>query len=154
MKKTICISIFTFLTISFSHAQDRTSNPLLLQTWNLNKLDTYIYTYEKQDGFEARREGIRFQKNGKITGNLSKSVLRYDALEESNAKNGKLDRYIGNWKKASDSTLTIVFPYNTNMTGTFVISKLTENELKLRKVFSADIEKKLDSIRKTKDISY
>jgi hypothetical protein len=40
------------------------------------------------------------------------------------------------------------------MNGTFVISKLTEHELKLRKVFDAATEKKLDSIRRTKDISY
>jgi hypothetical protein len=153
MKKPICICILSLFAASGIKAQDRTSNPLLLQTWNLSKMDTYIYTYEKKDGFEARREGIRFQKNGKITGNLIKSTLRYDTLEELVTKSEKPDRYIGNWKKASDSTVTLVFPSNTNMTGTFVISKLTENQLKLKKVFSADIEKKLDSIRKTKNIT-
>jgi len=154
MKKPISICILSLFAISCIKAQDRTSNPLLLQTWNLSKMDTYIYTYEKQDGFEARREGIRFQKNGKITGNLIKSALRYDTLEEPVTKSEKADRYIGNWKKASDSTVTLIFPSNTNMTGTFVISKLTENQLKLKKVFSADIEKKMDSIRKTKNITY
>jgi len=153
MKKTICICIFSLFATSGIKAQDRTSNLLLLQTWNLSKMDTYIYTYEKQDGFEARREGIRFQKNGKITGNLIKSSLRYDTLEEPVTKNEKPDRYIGSWKKASDSTVTLVFPSNTNMTGTFIISKLTENQLKLKKLFSADIEKKLDSIRRTKNIT-
>ncbi|MBO9693959.1 MULTISPECIES: hypothetical protein [unclassified Chryseobacterium] len=153
MKKPISICIFSLLMTCGIKAQDRTANPLLLQTWNLNKMDTYIYTYEKQDGFEARREGLRFQKNGKITGNLIKSTLKYDALEEPVIKNEKADRYIGSWKKASDSTVTIVFPSNTNMTGTFIISKLTENQLKLKKVFSADIEKKMDSIRKTKNIT-
>ncbi|MBE4950681.1 hypothetical protein [Chryseobacterium culicis] len=153
MKKPICICIFSLFAACAVKAQDRTANPLLLQTWNLDKMDTYIYTYEKKDGFEARKEGIRFQKNGKITGNLIKSTLKYDALEEPVTKNEKPDRYIGSWKKASDSTVTLVFPYNTNMTGTFVISKLTENQLKLKKVFSADIEKKLDSIRKTRNIS-
>ncbi|PWW15911.1 hypothetical protein DEU40_13329 [Chryseobacterium sp. AG844] len=154
MKKPICICIFSLFAIIGIKAQDRTANPLLLQTWNLSKMDTYIYTYEKQDGFEARREGIRFQKNGKITGNLIKSTLRYDTLEEPvTKKNEKPDRYIGSWKKTSDSTVTLVFPSNTNMTGTFVISKLTENQLKLKKVFSADIEKKLDSIRKTRNIT-
>jgi hypothetical protein len=153
MKKPIFICIFSLFAISGIKAQDRTSNPLLLQTWNLSKMDTYIYTYEKQDGFEARREGIRFQKNGKITGNLIKSTLRYDTLEEPVTKNEKQDRYIGSWKKVSDSTVTLIFPSNTNMTGTFVISKLTENQLKLKKVFSAAIEKKLDSIRRTKNIT-
>jgi len=153
MKKPIYICILSLFSMSGIKAQDKTANPLLLQTWNLSKMDTYIYTYEKQDGFEARREGIRFQKNGKITGNLMKSTLRYDALEEPVTKNEKPDRYIGSWKKASDSTVTLIFPSNTNMTGTFVISKLTENQLKLKKVFSADIEKKLDSIRKTRNIA-
>ncbi|MCD9617866.1 hypothetical protein [Chryseobacterium gleum] len=153
MKKPICICILSLFAATTIKAQDKTANPLLLQTWNLNKMDTYIYTYEKQDGFEARREGIRFQKNGKITGNLIKSTLKYAALEEPVTKNEKADRYIGSWKKASDSTVTIVFPSNTNMTGTFVITKLTENQLKLKKVFSADIEKKMDSIRKTKNIT-
>lgn len=154
IEKTICICIFSLFAIGGIKAQDRTANPLLLQTWNLSKMDTYIYTYEKQDGFEARREGIRFQKNGKITGNLIKSTLRYDTLEAPvTKKSEKPDRYIGSWKKASDSTVTLVFPSNTNMTGTFVISKLTENQLKLKKVFSAAIEMKLDSIRKTKNIT-
>jgi len=89
MKKPICIFIFSLFAINSIKSQDRTASPLLLKTWNLSKMDTYIYTYEKQDGFEARKEGIRFQKNGKITGNLIKSTLRYDALEEPVTKKGE-----------------------------------------------------------------
>ncbi len=134
-------------------SQDKVSNPLLLQTWNLRNSDTYIYTYEKQNAFDKKRQGLRFQKNGKITGNLGNSQRKYDTLEEITPKNLKFERYIGDWKKVSDTTLTVVFPSNFSMNGTFIISKLTENELKLKRLFSADVEKKLDSIRRTKNIA-
>lgn len=134
-------------------SQDKVSNPLLLQTWNLRNADTYIYTYEKQNAFEKKRQGLRFQKNGKLTGNLGNSQRKYDTLEEITPKNLKFERYIGDWKKVSDTTLAIVFPSNFSMNGTFIISKLTENELKLKRLFSADVEKKLDSIRRTKNIA-
>ncbi len=154
MKKSACIFLISFSAVGFMKSQDRTSDPLLLQTWNLKSMDTYIYTYEKQKAFEKKRQGLRFQKNGKITGNLESSPFRFDMQENTPSKNLRFDLYIGAWKKASDTAVTLLFPSNANMNGTFVISKLTENELKLKKVFSAEIEKKLDSIRRTKDISY
>lgn len=133
-------------------SQDKTSNPLLLQTWKLKKLDTFIYTYEKQDSFDKKTPGIKFQKNGKVVGNLSISAFGDEMTESS--RNLKYERYIGDWKRVSDTTISILFPFNSNMTGSFVITKLTANELKLKKVFDAATEKKLDSIRRMKDISY
>lgn len=53
--------------------------------------------------------------------------------ENTPPKNLRFDLYIGAWKKASDTAVTLLFPSNANMNGTFVISKLTENELKLKK---------------------
>lgn len=154
MKKPICTLLFSIFSIGFVKSQDRTSNPLLLQNWKLNKLDTYIYTYEVQDSFDTKTPGIKFNKNGKVTGNLSKSTNGYDFKTDLPNKASKPERYLGSWKKVSDSTIAIAFSSNTSMTGTFIISKLNSHELKLKKVFSADIEKKLDSIRRTKDISY
>ncbi len=154
MKKSIYIFLLSFFAAGFIKSQDRSSSPLLLQTWNLKSMDTYIYTYEKQNAFEKRRQGLRFQKNGKITGNLNSSPYRYDTLEDVAPKDLNFERYIGDWKKVSDTTLTLLFPSNASMNGTFIISRLTENELKLKRVFSADIDKKLDSIRRTKIISY
>lgn len=154
MRKFVCTFFVSFFAVCSIKSQDRTSDPQLLQTWNLKSMDTYIYTYENQKAFEKKRQGLRFQKNGKITGNLESSPYRYNTQEDIIPKNIRFDLYIGTWKKASDTTVTLLFPSNANMNGTFVISKLTEHELKLRKVFDAATEKKLDSIRKTKDISY
>lgn len=135
-------------------SQDKTSDPFLFQTWKLNKLDDYIYTYEKQNIFDAKTPGLKFSKNGKIIGNLSKSANGYNAKDDFPGKASKMERYMGSWKKVSDTTIAIVFSSNNSMDGTFVISRLTESGLKLRKVFSPDIEKKLDSIRRSKNISY
>lgn len=154
MKKSIGILILSVFAVSFVKSQDKTSNPLLLQTWKLKKLDTYIYTYETQDVFDTKSPGLKFNKNGKVIGNLSKSANGYDATEDFPNKASKFERYSGSWKKVSDSSIAIVFPSNNSMNGTFTISRLIGSELKLKKVFSADIEKKLDSIRRTKDISY
>ncbi len=154
MKKSIPFLLLFFFAAGFMKSQDRASDPFLLQTWKLIKLDNYIYTYEKQNIFNAKTPGLKFSKNGKIIGNLSKSANGYDAKEDFPGKVSKMERYIGNWKKVSDTTIAISFSSNNSMDGTFVISRLTESGLKLRKVFSADIEKKLDSIRKTKSISY
>ena len=154
MKKSICTCLLSFFALGFMKSQSKVSNPLLLQTWNLRSADTYIYTYEKQAAFEKKRQGIRFQKNEKVTGNLNNSPYQYDTEEDINPKKLKFDLYIGSWKKVSDTTLSILFPSNSSMNGTFIISKLTENELKLKKVFSAEVEKKLDSIRRTKSISW
>lgn len=154
MKKSIPVLILLFLASGFMKSQDKTSDPFLLQTWKLNTLDNYIYTYEKQAIFNAKTPGLKFSKNGKIIGNLSKSANGYDSKEDFPGKASKLERYTGSWKKVSDTTIAILFSSNNSMNGTFVISRLTESGLKLRKVFSADIEKKLDSIRRTKNISY
>ncbi len=154
MKKFVWTFLVSFFAVCSIKSQDRTSDPQLLQTWNLKSMDTYIYTYENQKAFEKKRQGLRFQKSGKITGNLESSPYRYNTQEDIIPKNIRFDLYIGTWKKASDTTVTLLFPSNANMNGTFVISKLTEHELKLRKVFDAATEKKLDSIRRTKDISY
>ncbi|AZA79274.1 hypothetical protein EG347_18085 [Chryseobacterium sp. G0186] len=154
MKKSICILLLSFFAISFVKSQDRAFNPFLLQTWKLKKLDTYIYTYETQDVFDTKSPGLKFNKNGKVTGNLSKSANGYDSTEDFPNKASKFERYSGSWKKVSDSSIAIAFPSNNSMDGTFIITRLTSNQLKLKKVFSADIEKKLDSIRRTKDISY
>lgn len=135
-------------------SQDKTSDPFLFQTWKLNKLDDYIYTYEKQNIFDAKTPGLKFSKNGKIIGNLSKSANGYNAKDDFPGKASKMERYMGSWKKVSDTAIAIVFSSNNSMDGTFVISRLTESGLKLRKVFSPDIEKKLDSIRRSKNISY
>ncbi|MGH1520084.1 hypothetical protein [Chryseobacterium sp. JK1] len=152
MKKSICTCLLSLFALGFMKSQNKVSSPLLLQTWNLKNADTYIYTYEKQDAFEKKRHGLRFQKNDKITGNLNSSPYKFDTEEDINPKKLKFDLYIGSWKKVSDTTLSILFPSNSSMNGTFIISKLTENELKLKKVFTADVEKKLDSIRRTKNI--
>ena len=154
MKKSICILLLSFFAAGSVKSQDRVSNPLLLQTWKLKKLDTYVYTYETQDIFDIKNPGLKFSKNGKVIGNLSKFANVYDTKSDFPNKASKFERYIGSWKKASDSTITLVFPTNNSMDGTFVVSRLNGGELKLRKVFSADVEKKLDSIRRTKDISY
>lgn len=154
MKKSIPFLLLLFLAAGFMKSQDRTSNPFLLQTWKLTNLDNYIYTYEKQNIFDAKTPGLKFSKNGKIIGNLSKSANGYDAKADFPGKVSKMERYIGSWKKVSDTTIAISFSSNNSMDGTFVISRLTESGMKLRKVFSADVEKKLDSIRRTKDISY
>lgn len=154
MKKSISFLLLLFFAVGFMKSQDKTSDPLLLQTWKLNTLDNYIYTYEKQNIFYAKSPGLKFSKNGKIIGNLSKSANGYDAKEDFPGKASKMERYMGNWKKVSDTTISISFSSNNSMDGIFVISRLTESSLKLRKVFSADIEKKLDSVRRTKNISY
>ncbi|SIT14380.1 hypothetical protein SAMN05421786_106215 [Chryseobacterium ureilyticum] len=154
MKKLIPFLLLLFFAVGFMKSQDRTSNPLLMQNWKLKKLDTYIYTYEVQGSFDTKTPGIKFNKNGKVTGNLSKSTNGYDIKTDLPNRSSKPERYLGSWKKVSDSTVAIAFSSNTSMTGTFIISKLSSHELKLKKVFSADIEKKLDSIRRTKDISY
>lgn len=153
MKKSIPFLLLLFLT-GFMKSQDKTSDPFLLQTWKLNTLDNYIYTYGKQNIFDAKTPGLKFSKNGKVIGNLSKSANGYDPKDDFPGKASKMERYMGNWKKVSDTTIAIVFSSNNSMNGTFVISRLTETSLKLRKVFSADIEKKLDSIRRSKNISY
>lgn len=154
MKKSISFLLLLFFAVGFMKSQDKTSDPLLLQTWKLNTLDNYIYTYEKQNIFYAKSPGLKFSKNGKIIGNLSKSANGYDAKDDFPGKASKMERYMGNWKKVSDTTISISFSSNNSMDGIFVISRLTESSLKLRKVFSADIEKKLDSVRRTKNISY
>ncbi|MDM1556392.1 hypothetical protein PYS58_19580 [Chryseobacterium indologenes] len=154
MKKSIPFLLLLFFTAGFMKSQDKSSDPFLLQTWKLNKLDDYIYTYEKQSIFDAKTPGLKFSKNGKIIGNLSKSANGYDAKEDFPGKASKMERYMGSWKKVSDTTIAILFSSNNSMNGTFVISRLTESGLKLRKVFSKDVEKKLDSIRRIKNISY
>ncbi|MFZ4931282.1 hypothetical protein [Chryseobacterium sp. Mn2064] len=152
MKKSICTCLLSLFSLGAMKSQSKAPNPLLLQTWNLKSADTYIYTYEKQDAFEKKRQGLRFQKNDKITGNLNSAPYKFDTEEDINPKKLKFDLYIGNWKKVSDTTINILFPSNSSMNGTFIITRLTENELKLKKLFSAEIEKKLDSIRRTKNI--
>lgn len=151
MKKSICSLLLFFFGFIFIKSQDKVSSPLLLQTWKLRKFDTYIYTYEKQDIFDTKSLGMRFKKNGKVIGNLSQSQ-GYDITENIAHKNLKFERYIGDWKKISDTTLAIIFPSNTELNGTFIISRLTGNELKLKKLFDAKTEKKLDSIRNTKSM--
>jgi hypothetical protein len=101
----------------------------------------------KKTGAQVSEKRKNYWKSGKFS-------LQYNTQEDIIPKNIRFDLYIGTWKKASDTTVTLLFPSNANMNGTFVISKLTEHELKLRKVFDAATEKKLDSIRRTKDISY
>ena len=154
MKKSISFLLLLFFAVSFMKSQDKTSDPFLFQTWKLNKLEDYIYTYEKQNIFDAKTPGLKFSKNGKIIGNLSKSANGYNAKDDFPGKASKMERYMGSWKKVSDTAIAIVFSSNNSMDGTFVISRLTESGLKLRKVFSPDIEKKLDSIRRSKNISY
>lgn len=87
-----------------------------------------------------------------MLGSLPRPGSGNGILEEIHSKALKFDRYIGAWKKTSDSTLAIVFPSNPAMNGNFIISRLTSTELKLKRLFDAQTEKKLDSIRKTKNI--
>jgi hypothetical protein len=152
MKKNICILLLSFFTTGLVKSQSKVSNPLLLQTWKLKKLDTYIYTYERKDVFDNRSYGIRFKDNGKMQGSLPKPGSTNGNPEDITSKSLKFERYTGDWKKASDSTLTIVFPSNASMNGTFIISRLTSTELKLKRLFDAKTEKKMDSIRREKNI--
>ncbi|REC48598.1 hypothetical protein [Chryseobacterium pennipullorum] len=154
MKKLTCAIILSFCTFSFVKSQDKASHLLLLQTWKLTKFDTYIYTYVKQDVFDPKSLGLRFKKNGKILGNLNRPGNGNGILEDFNNRSLQFERYIGDWKKTSDSTVTIIFSSNPSMNGNFIISRLTESELKLKRLFDAATEKKFDSIRRSKDISY
>ncbi|WP_123868058.1 hypothetical protein [Chryseobacterium lactis] len=152
MKKSICIILLSFFTITFVKSQDRVSNPLLLQTWKLKKLDTYIYTFERKDVFDNKSFGIRFKENGKMQANLPQAGDRSGFMEDFSNKKLKFERYTGEWKKTSDSTLTVIFSSNSSMNGNFIISRLTSGDLKLKRLFDAKTEKKMDSIRREKNI--
>ncbi|PWN65092.1 hypothetical protein C1631_021045 [Chryseobacterium phosphatilyticum] len=152
MKKFIWTALLSIFTMGFAKSQDKVSNPLLLQTWKLKKLDTYIYTYERKDVFDNRSYGIRFKENGKMQGSLPKPGSGNGDLEDITSKALQFERYTGDWKKTSDSTLTIVFPSNARMNGNFIISRLTGTELKLKRLFDPKTEKKMDSIRREKNI--
>ncbi|ASE63916.1 hypothetical protein EGY07_17260 [Chryseobacterium indologenes] len=152
MKKSICIFLLSFFAISFVKSQTKVSNPLLLQTWKLISLDTYIYTYERRDVSDNKSYGIRFKENGKLQGSLPRPGSGNGNPEDISNKSLRFERYTGDWKKTSDSTLTITFPSNASMNGHFIISRLTSTELKLRKLFDPKTEKKMDSIRRERNI--
>nr|WP_315032849.1 hypothetical protein [uncultured Chryseobacterium sp.] len=115
-------------------------------------MDTYIYTYERKDVLDNRSFGLKFKEKGKMLGSLPQPGSGNGIPEDINNKSLKFERYTGDWKKTSDSTLTLVFSSNASMNGNFIISRLTSTELKLKKLFDAKTEKKMDSIRRERNI--
>ncbi len=85
--------------ISFVKSQTKVSNPLLLQTWKLISLDTYIYTYERRDVSDNKSYGIRFKENGKLQGSLPRPGSGNGNPEDISNKSLRFERYTGDWKK-------------------------------------------------------
>ncbi|RTZ48348.1 hypothetical protein EJ377_11970 (plasmid) [Chryseobacterium arthrosphaerae] len=83
--KNLSASFNIFSAVGFMKSQDRTSDPLLLQTWNLKSMDTYIYTYEKQRLLRKKDRGSGFRKR-KDYRNLESSPFRFDMQENTPSK--------------------------------------------------------------------
>lgn len=128
--------LFTLLFLgNIVKSQNKFDDSKLLNLWEFKKIDfsNYTYIYKKLENFDKRTSSIRFKRNGKSFANLIKRGCGTGIIEDIRNNTLKFENVTGTWKKTSDTTITIKTSKNGTLDGTFIILKLTDDELILRR---------------------
>ncbi|MCT2561409.1 hypothetical protein [Chryseobacterium herbae] len=133
MKKSVYTLLFVCFTVLFFKSQNKIDASFLFHTWKLVKLDRLTYIYKSQKTFDQKWGGIRFKKNGTIVSLNAKPACATEIVEMMKANKLKLYRNRGIWKMDSDSTIIITNPKFPALNGKFIVSKLPDNSLVLKR---------------------
>lgn len=128
--------LFTlFLIGNIVKSQKKVDNSKLLNLWEFKKIDfsNYTYIYKRLENFDKKKSSIRFKKKGKSFAHLIKRGCGTGIIEDIRNNTLEFENVTGTWKKTSDTMITIKTSENGTLDGTFIILKLTDDELILRR---------------------
>lgn len=133
MKKSVYSLLFVCFAVLSFKSQNKIDASFLFHTWKLAKLERLTYIYKSQKTFDQKWGGIRFKKNGTMVSLNAEPACATAIIERIEADKLKLYRHRGIWEMDSDTTIIITNPKFTTLNGKFIVSKLPDNSLVLKR---------------------